>query len=122
MSDTDYDAKQALQLGHGYKAKISMPRNIKFHRKFFGLMKTVFDNQEQFDNMEYMRKEIIKAAGFYNSYFGIDGVEIIEAKSIKFGSMGEDEFSELYNRVLDVVVEHFGHDRQALRDEIEQFF
>ncbi len=122
MTDNDYEAKQKLKLGEAYKAKISMPRNIRFHRKFFALIKLVFENQEQFDNMEYMRKEIIKAAGFYEAYYGIDGVEIIEAKSIKFGKMDEAEFSELYDRVLDVVVDHFGHNRQALKDEIEQYF
>lgn len=44
-----YDRADAEQLGkmregEVYRVKVSMPRNIKFHKKFFTLLALVFDN------------------------------------------------------------------------------
>lgn len=122
MYDSDLDQKKMLKIGQVYKVKVSRPRNYEFHKKFFALIKLVYDNQEVFNNQDHLRKELIKQAGFYDIYHGLNGVPIMVAKSISFGSMSESEFSELYNRVIDVVVKYFAFDRQELMDEIEQHF
>ena len=122
MYDADLDEKKKLKIDEVYKVKISRPRNIRFHRKFFALIKLVYDNQERFNNLEYLRKELTIAAGFYDTYIDLTGVEVQVAKSISFGSMDEDEFSELYSRFIDAIGVHFGFEKQSMMDEVEQYY
>ena len=44
LYDEDYDKKKKLIIGKDYKAKITLARNLKFHRKFFALVKLGFEN------------------------------------------------------------------------------
>jgi len=36
--DKDYDEKKKLKIGATYKAKITLARNVQFHRKYFSLI------------------------------------------------------------------------------------
>jgi len=36
--------------------------------------------------------------------------------------MDDNEFSELYNRIIDVIVKWLGIDKQDILDNIEQYF
>ena len=55
---------------------------------------------------------------------GIDfqGVIQREAKSMSFASMKEDDFQDLYSKVIDVIVQYFNFNRQDIIDNVEQFF
>lgn len=122
MYDTDLDNKKKLKIDAEYLVKISMPRNIKFHRKMFALYNLVFQNQERYKVLDDLRRDITIEAGFYRERTNIYGEVIKEAESISFANMEEYVFSELYNRSLDVIVKYFHFDRQSMIDEIEQFF
>jgi len=119
---TDYEKAKKIKLNEIYECEIKQPRNLKFHRKFFALLTMVFENQEQYTNMEHLRKDLIIAAGHYDLRYNFDGLEICEAKSISFAKMTEDEFGELYNSVIDVIVKYFHFDREEILQNIEQFF
>lgn len=121
-NDADYEKLKVIKAGKFIEVDIRQKRNLKFHKKFFALIKLVFDNQEIFNNQDHLRKELVKEAGFYELYRALDGTQIAIAKSISFGSMSESEFSDLYNRVLDVVVKYFHFDKQEIMDEIERNF
>ncbi|WP_427910585.1 DUF1367 family protein [Parabacteroides chongii] len=45
--DSDYDEKKKLKLGHTYKARITLARNIDFHRKYFQLINTAWAYQNE---------------------------------------------------------------------------
>jgi len=122
MYDTDLDNKKKLKIDQEYLVKISMPRNIKFHRKMFALYNLVFQNQERYRVLDDLRRDITIEAGFYRERTNIYGEIIKEAESISFANMDEDVFSQLYNRSLDVIVKYFHFDRQSMIDEIEQYF
>ena len=47
---------------------------------------------------------------------------IIEAESISFASMKQDDFNNLYSATLDAIVKYFSFDRKSMIDEIEQYF
>lgn len=120
--ETDYDKLKKIKPNKMVLCKITQPRNLGLHKKFFALIRMVFQNQEHYKNMEHLRKDLIISAGFYEERVTIYGEIIQEAKSISFGSMKEDEFQELYNRVLDEVVTHFHFDKEDIIKNVEQYF
>lgn len=120
--DSDFELAKKIKIGEVYEYEYKKPRNYRFLKKFFALVKMVYDNQEQYTNIEHLRKDLIIESGNYDLRHDLQGVEIREAKSISFANMKEEEFSELYNSVVDVVVKHFHFDREEIAEEIERYF
>lgn len=120
--NSDSDLAKKIPLNEPIVYNWTKPRNLKFHKKFFALLNLVFDNQEQYTSIEHLRKDLTVAAGFYDVRYNFEGVEIHEAKSISFAKMDDNEFSEYYNRIVDVVVKWLGIDKQDILDNIEQYF
>lgn len=120
--DSDFELAKKIKLNEPYEYEYKKPRNYKFHKKFFALVKMVFDNQEQYTNIEHLRKDLIIESGNYDLRHDLLGVEIREAKSISFANMDETEFSELYNSVVDVIIKYFHFDKQEIADNVEQYY
>jgi len=120
--DSDFEKAKSIPVNVPFEIEYKKKRNILFHRKFFALIELVYQNQEVYNNKEHLRKDLTISAGFYDIRHNFEGVEIYEPKSISFANMDEVEFSELYNRFIDVVVQWLGIDKQSIIDEIEQFF
>lgn len=121
--ESDYDSLKKFPLNEPFKVEYKKQRNAKFHRKFFSMVKLVFDNQEVYNNIDHLRKHLTIASGFYELVYDLEtGQEYKEAKSISFSKMDETEFSELYNRFIDTVHKYFGIDKQDLINEIDQYF
>lgn len=120
--NSDYETAKKISLNEPIEFEFTKKRNVKFHRKFFALLNLVFENQEQYNNIEHLRKDLTISAGYYDLRYNIEGVEIREPKSISFAKMDELEFSEVYNRVIDVVVNWLGIDKQEIIDNVQQYF
>ncbi len=120
--NSDYNLAKKVPLNEPIVFEWSKPRNLRFHKKFFALLNMVYENQEQYNNIEHLRKDLTISAGYYDLRFNIEGVEVQEAKSISFAKMDDLEFSEFYNRIVDVVVKWLGIDKQEIIDNIEQYF
>jgi len=94
------------------------PRNYKFHKKWFALVKFAYDHwkpsnledarwknvvpEKSFDRF---RKDIIIMAGRYIAVYRVDGSVRIEAQSIAFANMDEEEFGKLYDKTANVILE-----------------
>lgn len=120
--DSDYDKLKKIKPLAMVKCVITQPRNIGFHRKFFALINMVYQNQEHYNNSDDLRADLIVSAGFYEKRVSFFGEEILKPKSISFAKMKQDEFDELYSRVLDEIVTHFHFDKQSIIDTVEQYF
>ena len=120
--DSDYEKLKKIKAGNMVMCRITQPRNIGFHRKFFALIKMIYQNQEHYKNSDDLRADLIVSAGFYEKRTTFFGEEILKPKSISFSSMKQEEFDELYNRVLDEVVKHFHFGKQDIIDNVEQYF
>ena len=120
--DSDYEKVKKLKVGEEYKCKITQPRNVKFHRKYFALINLVYQNQEKYNNSDDLRHDLTIASGYYRKSVDLQGNDVKKAKSISFAKMTEFEFGELYSATLDSIVKYFGFDREAMIEEIEQFF
>lgn len=114
LCDEDYEEKKKLKIGEVYEATIKRPRNLSFHRKYFALINCAWEYQgekltEHFrNNVELFRKTIEVAAGWCDKVYSIERREWIEVpKSIAFDKMDNSEFTELYERVKDVLFKYF---------------
>lgn len=121
-NDSDFETAKKIKPGNVYAFEFTKPRNYEFHKKFFALIKMLYDNQEYYDNIEHLRKDLIITAGYYEHRYGLDGQELIEAKSLSFGAMDEFQFNELYNSVINVIVEKFNFNRQDIIDNVLQYY
>ncbi len=120
--DSDYEKLKKIKAGKMVMCKITNPRNIGFHRKFFALIKMIYQNQEHYNNSDDLRADLIVSAGFYEKRITFFGEEVLKPKSISFSSMKQEEFDDLYNRVLDEIVKHFHFGKQDIIDNVEQYF
>ena len=121
--DSGLEAFAWIPKGEIVQIEYVKKRNIKFHRKFFSLMKLAFINQDVYDSMDEMRYDITMTAGFTDEITNkITGEITTRAKSISFDSMDETEFSELYTKTKDVICKWIGISNEDLEEEIEQYF
>jgi hypothetical protein len=121
-----------LKAGAGVRAKISKVRNINFHRKFFALLNIGFEAWETPDleyagmkvekEFERFRKDVTILAGFYTPVYNMKGEVRLEAKSIAFGNMSEDEFERVYSAVANVLLTRIlkNYTREDLDSVVEQ--
>lgn len=114
LYDDDFDKKKYLKEGVVYKAKISIPRNLAFHRKYFSLVNTAWEyldeKQRSFfgDKQDSFRKCVEVSAGSFELIYSVTRNEWQQVpKSISFGKMSEEEFENLYERVKDVIFKIF---------------
>ena len=121
--DSDYENSKKIKPNEIYEFEYKKPRNIKFHRKFFSLINLCYSNQDIFNNIEHLRKELIICAGHYDLVFDLDtGIQKKEAQSISFASMDEITFEKIYSDVLNVICEKFLFDKQEVLENVHKYF
>jgi hypothetical protein len=103
----DHDEKRKLKLGKDYLAKITLPRNLGFHKKFFALFNIAYQNSRLDMSEKAYRHYLTIKAGYYTAYQTPKGV-YYEPDSISFDSMEQDDFEAFYQRFLDKVIEEIG--------------
>lgn len=109
-SDDDYEQLRKIKVGSIVKAKIVMPRNVGFHRKFFSMIRAAWDclteaQRENLRSVDSFREQLLITSGFSEPMYDINGERFLErAKSISFAKMDEPAFNEVYNRVLDTIL------------------
>ena len=122
MPATDHDREllSHIKIGQPTRLTFKRVRNYEFHKKYFALLNFAFDYwevgnciaeakvafMEPEKNFERFRKDIIILAGFFTSSYRIDKTIRIEAKSIAFANMSEEEFEDLYSKTIDVIIEY----------------
>ena len=100
------------------KTSISMPRNNKFHRKFFALLTKVAINLDTKESilLDYIKEEL----GMYD-VVKVGNKTLKEYHSISFASMDEIEFAQFYDNSIDIMCELLGGlEKNTLLDEICQ--
>lgn len=105
--------------GQVVMADVVVPRNNKFHRKYFALLKLGFEYWEPEQgagpraykghviakNFDRFRGDVAILAGFYDATWNINGELRLEPKSISFVKMEEDEFEQLYHATVQVLLD-----------------
>ena len=116
FSDEDRDALAKVKTGDAVRVDVVRVRNPQFLKKFFCLVRFLFDiwqegvkpktyrGQEVKPNLERFRKDLIILAGHYEASYSILGDVRLQAKSISFAKMTEEEFEDLYSQVINVAL------------------
>lgn len=112
-------------------AVMTIPRNWKFHCKFFALLGLGFDSWEPdrkrksykgkaiAKNFEQFREDVTILAGYYEQTFDIKGRMKLKAQSISFANMDDVEFERVYSAVVDVLLREVCKNYKG-RDEIDR--
>jgi hypothetical protein len=103
----DEEKLRKWAVGEILRANVNKPRNARFHRKFFALLNVAFDNQDKYSNLNDFRIEVELKCGNYQEHVTTKGQIIYLPKSISFAQMDELEFSNLYDKAIDVILKHF---------------
>lgn len=129
LDDNDLQQKKRLRLGSEVRVHVTLPRNIKFHRKFFALLNIVFNNLpediQRHTNI-YSVESLLTAIKIDIGYFDMTTVnkyKVVRPKSISFAAMDEAQFSKFYdNAVTDILTNYLpGADRNDLLNEVSEF-
>lgn len=107
--DEDWEEKRKLKIGEDYTAEIRLARNSRFLGKYMSFMKVSFSCLPQSVQDEYFggrwenwRNELELVAGSYDVVFSFETRKMEHRhRSVSFGSMSEEEFEDLYDRVKD---------------------
>jgi Protein of unknown function (DUF1367) len=109
-ADTLNDEVLAGMKNGEYMCELTRPRNIRFHRKYFALLKFSFDHweigDEEYRNFDVYRKNIAILAGFYVQAYNMKGEVVLEPRSLNFGAMDDIEFDKLYQKTITVILQN----------------
>ena len=110
LYSSDLDEKRKLKIGETYQVEVKRPRNYQFHKKFFALLNIGWENTDVEMPFDTYRRWVTMRAGFYKVYHTPKG-ELYEPESIAFSNMDNDTFSEVYERVLSIILKDTGADK-----------
>lgn len=129
MYDSDLDEKHRLRIGDNVLCTIKRPRNYKFHKKYWALLRLTVANlphliQQQmqiFTEEDLLDCLKIDLGLFTTRWHG--GRQIVKTGSISFAKMDNTEFEKFFSRSVDAILRIYlrGTDRQALIEEVENY-
>ena len=117
------------------RANFKRVRNYLFLQKWFCLARFAYDHWETGElqdarwkgvvpekSFDRFRRDLIILAGYFEATYRMDGSVRIEAKSIAFDNMKEEEFDLLYSATVDVVLKRVlqNYTRDDLEYVVEQ--
>ena len=112
--DDDYEKKRTLKRGTVVECTVKEYRNYQFLKKYFALINCAWEylseDQQRFfhDNKDSFRKTVEISAGNCEPVYNRTRNEWLDVpKSISFDRMTESEFSQMYERVKDVLYNLF---------------
>jgi hypothetical protein len=109
MYDEDFDEKRKLVIGQAYECEVKVVRNYQFLKKAFSLLNAAWSlmterQQAGWRSKEGFRAYLTVASGFYDVYYNPRLQAFVEQpKSWAFDKMDEATFSDLYDRMKDVI-------------------
>ena len=121
--DSDHEYFKKMPVNEVFEIEYKKQRNVKFHRKFFALLKLAYENQSDYRLMEDLRRDLLITSGNYTEVVNkITGEVFKVADSISFSSMDNVKFNEVYESVKEVIVKWLGITNENINDEIEQYY
>jgi len=129
-SDLEAERMNRFKTGDSYQVDIKLSRNSKFHGKVFTFFNFCFDhwdNENKFQceqkSFDVFRNHLTVLAGYYDSFVGIDGRVRVEAKSISYSNMTQEEFEMLYSSLINAAMKHvFNNTDEKTNAQLMSFF
>lgn len=129
--DQDEEAFKRFKSGAVIRCEVKEMRNGAFFRKWWALVKVGFDlwtesiPRSKFRGMEIepnftrFRKDVTILSGYYDPIFNVKGEIRMEAKTLKWGSMTEIEFNELYQKTINTILNKIIPSRNISKQELQ---
>lgn len=111
FTEVDEEIIDAMTNGF-YDCELKRPRNAKYHRKFFGMLKFVYMSQEAIQDFDEFRDELLIKAGYCSTFYMVvqgENITVKKPRSISFSSCDQIQFEVLYNKVVDVILADYIH-------------
>lgn len=130
-SEYDIERINKFKTGEMYEIDIKYVRNPVFHRKVFAFFQYCFqyyvshlEHLSEYAQFDKFRKDLTILAGYKEEYYSLDGSVRVEAKSLEFGKMDQDEFEECYQALIQAAIYHIfpQWDEYQLYNELGRFF
>lgn len=120
LNQPDYDKAAKIPVMEENLFSVKRIRNPKLHRKYFAMINLIFDNQDNYKNVDSFRKIMQMKAGYYTTEVTDKGTIYIPT-SIAYEEMDESEFKELFEKVWVELQKFIQIDRETLESELAQF-
>lgn len=111
LYESDLAIKKKLKVGTVVKCNVTIPRNYKFHKKFFALVRLTYDNlpvpyirKWNIRSVEDMLKRFKRDLGYCTYHTYEDGSREVEYKSISFAAMDEVDFEKFYEDCVNLIL------------------
>ncbi len=113
--DMQLEKLNKFKTGEQYEIDIKLSRNPAFLRKVMVFFKFCFehwdgnkahDNCSELEQFDRFRKDLTILAGFYIQSVRLNGDIRVEAKSLAFSNMSEEEFQECYIALTKTALKH----------------
>lgn len=110
-ADQDADELHG-KMGDGelVSVRVSRIRSLQWHRMYFGICRTIGQNQDPPRDESSIDKELRIRAGHFDvmHIHGVEGIEVRTPKHINFDSMDADGWAKLWPSLELAIREHFG--------------
>jgi hypothetical protein len=112
MIPTDDVSRTALlRMEDGECAQVELirPRSVPWHRMYFGICRTIGENQDPQRDEASIDYELRIRAGHFDVLW-VDGREVRTPKRIAFAKLTADQWAELWPSLELAIREHFGEE------------
>ena len=96
----DKEAANKVTVGDAFKGKIIKERNLRFHKKYFGMLKAFYDSQDHYTSFDKFRDEALIEIGHCKTHQSLDGHVSRIPKSISFDTVDNIKFEAIFNKTL----------------------
>ena len=130
MDDMAAEKLTQFKTDEAYEIEIKKTRNPAFHRKVFAFFNFCFahwkgDNefQDELKQFDVFRNHLTVMAGYYDSFYNIQGEVRIESKSLSYSNMSQEEFEHLYNALIQSALKNiFSGCDASIENQLMEFF
>ena len=115
-SDLEEERMARFKTGEIYPVDIKLKRNNKFHGKVFLFFTFCFEeyyhstNRSEFHDLakqfDTFRKELTIIAGYHDETYFMNGSVCIEAQSLAFNKMDQEQFEQCYTALINAASKH----------------
>lgn len=133
-SELEAGRMKRFKNGEQYTVEIKLTRNPKFHRMVFGFFGFCFqywsanqaglENMDEYAQLNTFRKHLTVLAGYFDTTISIDGGLRVEAHSLAYGNMNQEEFEAVYSALINAAIKNVFNNTtdQVILDKLYSFF
>lgn len=118
LSVADHESLKRIRDGEIIHVEYKKPRNPLFHNKFMSLVRTVYENNDQYASIDALLNVFKVELGYYDT-MQWRSMEIRIPRSISFAQMDELEFQDFYDKAVTMALHRFLP--TVTKDQLEEY-